>query len=117
MLERLPRSHHRVWNVGAVPLIGGMGIGRWPRSRNIISVVENDLFLSRKFDDSAGIVIDVERDIVAGAVAQRPPDQLRLPPLLHLLIGRVDRQRILHGKLNMMQAVMLRTPTPSARAC
>lgn len=88
-LMRLPPSHHSVRNVGAVPLVGCIGITHWPRSRDIISVVENDLFLGRIFDDGAGIVIDVERDVVAGAMPQRPPDQLRLPA-----ISVLGRQRL-----------------------
>src|ERR1700693_1490969 len=76
---RLPPSHHRVRNVGAIPLVGGVGIGHWPRSRSIIAAVENNLFFCRIFDDGTGIVVDIERNVVAGAMAQRAPDQLRLP--------------------------------------
>ena len=65
--------------------VGRARIGNGPDARRVSGIVDNDFFLRRILDNIAGVVAEIEHDIVPGAVPQRAPDQLDRAALFDVL--------------------------------
>jgi hypothetical protein len=84
------RPHQPEWPQLRLPLVDDMRVLDRPGPRHVVLVVNDDLLLDRVLDPVGGAVPEVDRDVVARPVAERPPLDVDAGTL-DRVVGGVER--------------------------